>query len=83
MLLTIIGSTANGNIGSNNDLYKIMNRQPASTLDTNEYQGQPLPLQMDSHDVDSIDQIGNDPIRNLKKKSQANYHRYRHILTHT
>ena len=66
--LTTIGSTPNSNKSLNNDLHKkIMNRQPASTLDTNDNQGQSLPHKM-TCDADPIDQIGHDPIKNLKKK---------------
>ena len=71
-LLTTIGSTPNSNIGSNNDPYdKIMDRQPASTLDTNDNQGQSLPPQKDSYNADPIDQIGNKPNRNFERTRQV------------
>ena len=43
-----------------------MDRQPASTFDSNDHQGQ-----MDSDDADPIDQIGSDPIKNFKKNKQV------------
>ena len=60
-LQATIGSTPNS----------IMDRQPVSTLDTNGNQGQSLPPQKDSYDVDPFDQIGNDPIKSLKKNRQV------------
>ena len=42
-----------------------------TTLDTNDIQGQSLPLQKDSYDVDPNDQIGNDPIKNFKRTRQV------------
>ena len=72
-LLKTIGSTSNGNTGPNNDLpEKIMDRQPALTLDSNDNQGQLSPLQMYSCNADPIDQIGKDPIENFKKTRQVN-----------
>ena len=44
-----------------------MDRQPAPTFDSNDHQGQLLPLQMDSDNADPSDQNGNDPIKILKK----------------
>ena len=48
-----------------------MDRQPASTLNTNDNQGQSLPLQMDSYNADPIEQIGNDQIINFKRARQV------------
>ena len=69
--MTIVG-TPNSNIGLNNDLYdKIMGRQPASTLNTNDNKGQPLPPQKESYNVDPIDKIRTGPIIHFKRTKQV------------
>ena len=47
-----------------------MDRQPAPIFDSNDHQGQLLPLQKDSEDADPTGQNGNDPIKNLKKNKK-------------
>ena len=72
-LLPITGGTSNSNIGSNNDPHEeIMDRQPASTLDTNDNQGQSLPKQKGSYDADPTNQIGNYPIKTFERTRQVN-----------
>ena len=69
-LWTTSGGIPNSNIGLSSDLHdKIMDRQPASTLDTIDNQGQSLPPQKDFYNVDPFDQIGNDPIKSFEKNS--------------
>ena len=71
-LLTTTGGTPNSNKVSNNDLnVQIMDRQPASTLDTNDNQGQSLSPHKDSYDADTIDQIGNGPNKKFERTRQV------------
>ena len=71
-LLMTIGGTPNSNTGSNNDAHdEIMDRQPASTLNATDNQGQSMPPQKDSYDTDPMGQIGKDPIINFKRTRQV------------
>ena len=65
------GGTPNSSIGSKNDPHdKIVDRQPVSTLNTHDNQGQSTPSQKDSYNADPIDQIGIDPIISFKRTKQ-------------
>ena len=71
-LLMTTGGKSNGNIGSNNDPYdKILDRQPASTLNTNDKQGLSIPPQKDSYHADPIHLIGINLIINFKGTKQV------------
>ena len=58
-LLMTIGGIHNSNIGSKNDSHdKIVDRQPASTLNTNDKQGESLSLQKNSYQLTQLTKLG-------------------------
>ena len=60
------------NLDSNNIPHdNILDRQPASTSNTNDIQIQTIPPQKDSYQLDSANHIRTNPITNLKRKTQT------------
>ena len=81
-LLMTIGGTPNSNTGSNNDAHdEIMDRQPASTLNATDNQGQSMPPQKDSYDTDPNGPNWERPNHKFQK-NQASYHGHRCITTY-
>ena len=69
LLMTIKG-TPNSNSSNSDTHNKILDRQPAPTLATNDTQGQSLPPQKDCYDTDLVDPR-TDPIMKFKKTKQV------------